>query len=431
MNIHRLASPILYRLVKNFISLALIQGTNFILPLLVIPYLIQVVGIEKFGLISFAQVIALYLVIFSEYGFNLSATKEVSENRDNPKKLIYIYNATLTTRLFLCLIAFLFLCLLTFSIPTLRKDYLLYILSSTMFIGQSLTPTWFFLGMEQMRFITYVNLLSKSILTISTFLFIVDPGDFIYANMLNGIGSLIAGLICIAIIKKKFGIQSKLTNFTSVKERLRSSFSVFISNFSTNIYLNINIIILQIFTSASIVGMYSVAEKVFIALKNLISVIFQSIYPFACKLKLESELRFKAFFSGYIYISGLCFIALGMTTYYFADDIIFLIANRQLDDAVAILKIFSFIPVILTLSIPAFQASLIYKHDKKFSYIMIGAAVINIATNILLTIRYGAYGTAFTVVLTELFVMIALNILILKTEKIFFFNPINIKQWFI
>lgn len=421
--------PVLYRLIKNFTSLAIIQGANFVLPLLIIPYLIKVVGIEKFGLISFAQVLALYLVIFSEYGFNLSATKEVAENREKSKKLEYIYNATITTRLFLCFIAFVFLCLLTFSIPSLRKDYSLYILSSTMFIGQALMPTWFFLGMEQMRFITYINLLAKSVLTISTFIFIVKPEDFIYANMLHGIGSLIAGLICIVIIKKKFGIRPALTNYTSVKERLRSAFSIFISNFSTNIYLNVNIIILQFFTSESTVGMYSVAEKVFAALKNLISVIFQAIYPFACKLKTESRLRFIAFFTAYTYISLIFFTILGIFIYYFSDKIIYLIANKQLNESVALLKYFSFIPVVLTLSIPSFQSSLIFKHDKQFSYIMICAAAINITTNIILTIKYGAYGTALTVALTELFVMLSLNILIYRSEKLFFLNLKNIRKF--
>lgn len=414
------------RLIKNFISLALIQGTNFILPLLIIPYLIRTVGIEKFGIISLAQVVVLYFVIFSEYGFNLSATKEVSENRDNPAELKKIVNATISSRLFLSLVSFILLCFITFSFSTLRTHYLLYLLSSLMFIGQALIPVWFFMGIEQMKYITYINLISKSILTFSTFLIINEPADYIYANMLNGLGSLIAGVVCLLIINKKFGITFKIAGFASIKQKLKNSFAIFISNFSTNIYLNINIIILQFFVSDSAIGMYSVAEKVFSAFKNIISVIFQAIYPFACNLKQESTQKLQVFFTRYNYVSLVLFIALSLTIFYFAKEIVFILSGSDLPYAVSILQAFSFLPLIVTLSVPAFQTSLIFNLNKAFSYIMISAAIINISINVYLTYRFGALGTVAAIAITEAYVTIALNFLIIHKLGLNYFKVFNI-----
>ena len=64
-------------IVKNYIALLFIQGANFILPLIILPYLVRVLGSEKFGLVMIAQSVAIFLTIIVDFGFNISATKEV------------------------------------------------------------------------------------------------------------------------------------------------------------------------------------------------------------------------------------------------------------------------------------------------------------------------------------------------------------------
>jgi len=66
------------RLLSNFFSLSVLQIFTYILPLLTLPYLVRVLGVEKFGLVMFAQAFMMLFNLLVEYGFILSATREVS-----------------------------------------------------------------------------------------------------------------------------------------------------------------------------------------------------------------------------------------------------------------------------------------------------------------------------------------------------------------
>src|SRR4051812_12430709 len=94
------------KIATNFLYLSLLQVANVVLPFLVIPHLVKVIGFDKVGIVFMAQAMMTYLTIVTDYGFNLTATKFISINRTSKNKLEFIYNAVISTKLFLIGIAF-------------------------------------------------------------------------------------------------------------------------------------------------------------------------------------------------------------------------------------------------------------------------------------------------------------------------------------
>ena len=154
-------SSTLKRLGDNFISLIILQIINYVLPLLLIPYLIRVLGIDGFGIYSFILAIIMYGVRMSDYGFELSGTYHISRHRDNQDKKNEIFSSILMIKLAIALIYIFFLTVAIFWIDKLYIHKELLFLSYGLIVGYLLFPIWFFQGMEKMRYIMLLNSFSK------------------------------------------------------------------------------------------------------------------------------------------------------------------------------------------------------------------------------------------------------------------------------
>ena len=191
---------------KNFFSLSVLQAFNYILPLLVLPYLIRTIGLNYFGVLMFSQSIINYFIIIVDYGFNLSATREVSIHRNEKNKLIEIYTSVTGIKLILFAISSLFLSLL-FMFDEIRNYYYIYVSFYLMVLGQIFFPVWFFQGIEKMEFITLINVITKTFCMLLVFVLILDSNDFWIYPVLVSLGFILSGIYSIFILKIKFGIK--------------------------------------------------------------------------------------------------------------------------------------------------------------------------------------------------------------------------------
>ena len=257
------------QLLSNFISLFTLQGLNYILPLIALPYLIRVLGVETFGLLAFATAFVMYFQVITNYGFQLTATKEISIYRDNKEKIVEIFSSVMIIKSLLLVFSFVLLTIIVFSFERLRSDWIVYFLTFGSVIGQVLFPVWFFQGMERMKYITYLNIISKSIFAAAIFIFVQDESDFLLVPLFTSIGFIIAGILSLRLIKIEFNVGFKFQSFDTIKMYLKDGWHVFVANIYTSLYTTTNVVLLGIFTNNTIVGYYSIAEKIVGAIAGL------------------------------------------------------------------------------------------------------------------------------------------------------------------
>jgi PST family polysaccharide transporter len=231
-----LLSPTYKTLVENFLSLSFLQVANYIFPLITLPYLVRVLGPEKYGLIAFAQAFIGYFQILTDYGFNLSATREISINRENKEKVSEIFSSVMIIKFFLLLVSFVLMSAIVFSFGKFRQNWLIYYSTFGMVLGQTLFPIWFFQGMEKMKYITFLNVLSKFIFTVATFAFIRRASDFLYVPLLNSSGFIISGIISIWLIVTNFCVKMRVPRLEVILKYFKDSTLFFLKGFSFSIY---------------------------------------------------------------------------------------------------------------------------------------------------------------------------------------------------
>ena len=269
--------------IKNFLSLAAVQGVNYLLPLMTLPYLVRVLGVDNFGIFSFATAIVAFFAVITDYGFNFSATREISINKFNKKEITKIYSSVMTLKIILMLLSFLILCIMVFFIPKFNDNLLIYLLCYGVVLGQVLFPVWFFQGMEQMQFITVVNVFSKILSTVCIFIFINDPNDLYLVPVFMSLGAIIGGIYSLRLISKEFGISFKIQSRGELERHLKGGGNLFLTSFLSTLLTSSGILVLGFYASNTVVGIYSAIEKIFRAVVGLFAPITQALYPISCQ----------------------------------------------------------------------------------------------------------------------------------------------------
>ncbi len=407
------------RLIENFISLSVLQVVNYILPLITLPYLVRVLKPDKFGLVAFAQAFVQYFSILTDYGFNLSATREISIHREDKDKVSEIFSTVLSIKIGLFVISLAIFSAIVFNVGKFRRDWLVYYLAFGIVVGKVLFPVWFFQGMERMRYITILNILAKSIFTVSIFVFVRSMDDYLYVPLLNSLGFIFAGCIALCVVRNKFEVSFKKPTWQSIRYHLREGWYIFISTVAISLYTVSNTFILGLFAGNTAVGYYSAAEKIVKALQRLLMPITQTVYPYLNKLAYNSKEKAVSFIKKLTRYVGTATFLISTLLLIFAKPIVEIVLGRQYMESVTVLRILSFLIFLIALSnIFGILTMLTFDYKRAFSRILVIAGLLNIILALFLAPHYKHIGISIAVLITESFVTIAMY-LFLRSKGVF------------
>ena len=388
---------------NNFFSLTSLKVLTYILPLITFPYLIRVLGIEKFGLIMFAQATMYYFEIVVDFGFNLSATREVALNAKKPNKLNEIISAVFSIKFMLLLFSFLVLIVVVNLFDRFLQDFLLYYYSFLKVIALAFFPVWFFQGIEKMKYITLIDIISKSIFTVLIFVFVQSESDYILVPLISGVGYIIGTIFSLIYLFKRFKKSFIICSFSVLKKYFNDSLMFFLSRVSVSLYTTSNAFFLGLVTSNIMVGYYAVAEKLYMVIRQLYQPIVQVIYPYISKSK-----NVKFFKKLYPIIIFLNFIGVYVLWVY-APEIIFMVTN---DTFLETVKVFRILLIVACVVVPSvligypFLAALGYKNEANYSTI-IGSLFHVISLTVLFFCNsIDIYSIVYLLIITELIVLI-------------------------
>ena len=320
-------------LFSNVFYLSILQGINYLLPLLALPFLFIKLGSEYYGLIAFSYSVSLFLNVLVDFGFDLYSTREISINRDDKIKTDKIFSVTMVSKSLLLLTSFLILIVLIFTTEKFKINSYVYYLMFFIVIGNYLSPLWYFQGMEKMRYVTIINSISKFLSFLPMFVFIKSSDDLIYAPLFYAIGYLVSGLLSLWITFYQFKVRFTFPTPHEIKDSLTKSSHFFLSRATVSIYTTCNTILIGLTFNNELTGYYNIAEKIYQAFASLVNPLTQGLYPYIAKTR--NVVLFKKILLCSVVVS---FFIVGFI-YIFSEEMIFLLFNTKNIYSIKVLKI--------------------------------------------------------------------------------------------
>lgn len=408
---------------ENVISLSLLQVANYLLPLILLPYLVRVLEPEKYGLVMFALAFIQYFVILTDYGFNLSATRAISVHRENMQKVSEIFSAVISIKSLILIFCFLMMAIIVTLFDKFSREMAIYYLTFGIVIGNMLFPVWFFQGMEKMRYITILTVLAKAIFTLCIFIFVKEVEDYILVPLFHSLGFIVSGVLAFRIVMKRYGVALQLPSLQALRVQLREGWHIFISTVAINSYLLSNTFLLGLFESDAVVGYYAAGEKLVRSLTYLFLPLFQALYPYVSRRAADSPDAVAGLLKKLLLIvagiTSLIFVAV----FAFSPDIASIVLGDRFHASVDIIKILSPLLVVIPIAYVLFNlAMLSFGLDRYYSRIYLFGAFFNLTLIgvFLVIMKWGATGVAVANLSNEIVItVIAVFILRWKRAELF------------
>ena len=271
-------------LVKNTTMLYIMNITKIVLPLITLPYLTRVLSKDCYGTVSYVKAVMQYMQVVVDFGFQLSATKDIVNARGDNKKISQTVGDTLLAKLMLVALSFIALLVMIVAIPLLRANALYTILSFVVVAITCFLMDFLFRGLEEMQVITVRYLVMRSLAAALTFVFVQDDSDMLWIPILDIIGSLVAIALVFHEMKKR-DISIDFTGLKNAWIKLKESALFFLSNMASTTFTALNTLLIGIFIDAEQVAEWSVCLQMVSAVQAMYTPITDGIYPYMVKTK--------------------------------------------------------------------------------------------------------------------------------------------------
>lgn len=161
----------------NILSSAIATAANYLVPLMVFPYVSRVFGIDGVGVVSFVDAVVTGFIIFSMMGVSVLGSREIARCGTDKRERSRVFWNLLSLHAFMAVIALIILCMAMLFLPRLSEHKDLFWIGASKVILSVGLVEWFFQGVEDFKYIAGRTLFVKALYLAAVFLFVRQPED--------------------------------------------------------------------------------------------------------------------------------------------------------------------------------------------------------------------------------------------------------------
>lgn len=414
---------------KNFIYNNLLGFTNLFIPILIFPYISRVLGPVGIGLVSFAVSLTAIFALIGSLGIPIYGIREIAKVKNNKRKLSKIFSELFFIQVVWVLITlFLYFIWLYFT-ETFKDNDIIKYFSYIHIFGIVGMFSWFFQGIENYKFITIINFITKILMIILLIVLVKNQEQYwIYYTVIvvtTFIGTIISIFYALSFVKIKY----RNLNF---KKHLKPILILFSTQLAIGIYINLDIVFLSYFSNNYEVGLYTPPSKlikiILILVTSLGTVLIPklSLYIRQGKLEESKEIITKSLRFVFLLSFPICILLFCLSS-----EIIYVFAGEQFGYSSILLLFLTPLIILIGLSnIFSFQILVPADKEKKLMKAVIIGAFISVVLNYILIPDFKSLGAALSILITEL-VITLITFYYARQEMRFNFPLKNIIHYFL
>jgi O-antigen/teichoic acid export membrane protein len=402
---------------KNFGYNSILLLSQYIIPLIIFPYISRVFGVEKIGLLNYADSIVNYFILFSTMGLTLTGIREVAKNKNNRAKLNKVFSELLLLHIISTIVM---LCAYVGFIYfvdkfTAHKD--LYLVGASKLVFNVFLLEWFFRGTENHKFIALRSVFIKILYVVLIFIFIKTKEDYVFYFVLTCGAVVVNGLINWWYSKRHVTITFFNLN---IRKHLKSFFNIGFYLMLTSMYTTFNVIYLGTVSNSVSVGNYTTSLKLYTIILGIFSALSTVLVPRLSSLLVDGDqISFNSTIQKSISFVTIITFPIIMYSIALAPQIISLTAGSGFEGVILCFRII--MPLIFIVGIAqvlSHQILLSLKIDRMVLIASVFGAIIGFSLNLLLVPIYSEIGTSVVVVISEVSVTAILYYFCVKNTSI-------------
>lgn len=401
-------------LFKNTFWLSFVEVSSKLIMFFVTIWIVRYLGPSLFGKYNVAISLVSVFTIFSDLGVGFVMTRDIAKNKNvSSEYLSNTFGIRIFTTIFIILISLIASIFIHDS--ELVIIFLLAIIHNSILQFQGLINN-VLVAHEKMEYIFVVKIFYYLGLLLSTFIvvnFKINLSILLILYCLVTVFSIFIALIILSKLK----IQIKISfNFLFWKKIIIQSLPIFGFIACSQIYSNVDTLLIRNFYNNESVGLYQSAYKILFAFQS-INIINSVLFPRITSLihndkpdSLNKITNWVVIFSLLIIVPTAIIISI------FSSQIISLIYGHQYNNASTILTLLIWSGVFNYFRVMSTNFLMAKEKQNKIFFAMLIGLIVNIILNVTLLPKYGVIFAAINLVLTEAIILF-LTIYFQKNNK--------------
>ncbi len=389
------------------------QVGNYLVPLATFPYLTRVLGPAHFGILGYASAIAIYGVLWTEWGFNLSGPRAVVECRGDKAAINELIWSVISAKALLCLVSLIALGVVMHFGKLTNAAIPVVLMSWIAVFSNVFTLNWVLQGLERFSLFATVSLVGRFVTLPLIFVFVKTPDDIAAAAAIQALAPCLTGFFSLLMVRKLGLLGCPGNAWRSAIRRLAQGADMFVSTISVSLFGATNTVILAALSGPYQVGLYAAADRIKTVGNMVPAQINTVLYPRVSALMLNKQkdaARLTALgAAATLAVTGIGVVAIATLSGYVTNVIL----GRGFGAAAPVLVTLCLATVFGNLAyLLGLQVLVPFAYGKLRSFVMLLAGLLNIGLSFFLIPRFGASGAAGAFLAAEVVILAAFVLVI-------------------